>query len=210
MMGTVGIAIAIAEYHPPWSSAWFIAGAVLCLLGVAATIWAMVLYLARQEAGRHWYDQLAIPAEWPAQPEPAARPQAATGAMAMAIVSAPGANAPRDLARWLLPALREINGDLRQAAAGIEKAGRERSYSRVRHEFDVGRTWADNRQQFAGLEGQGELYDRIRDAYASIARLHGIASCTALGPTVSQDLLGALEAIRAAESAVRKELAELE
>ncbi len=209
MMGAIGITIAITEYHPPWLTAWFIAGAVVCALGVVAAIWAMVLYLAHKEAGRYWYDQPATHAQRPAQPEPATRPQEATAAVANAILTATGGGGLRDLARWLLPVLREISGDLRQAAAGIEKASRERSYSRVRREFDVGRTWDDNRQQLAALEGQGDLYDRIRDAYAGIARIHGIASFTGLTPTLSHDLPGVLEAIRAAESAVRKELAEL-
>jgi hypothetical protein len=117
-----------------------------------------------------------------------------------------GAVGRGDLTRWLLPVLRDISGDLRQAVAGIEKANLERSYSGIRHEFDLGLTWDDNRQRLAALEGQGDLYDVIHDAYASIARLHRIASSTALRPTQSHDLLGALETIRTAEIAVERSL----
>jgi hypothetical protein len=53
-LGGISITIAIAEYHPPWRSAWFIAGAVVCALGAVSVIWALVLYLAHREAGKHW------------------------------------------------------------------------------------------------------------------------------------------------------------
>jgi len=49
----------------------------------------------------------------------------------------------------------------------------------------------------------------IRDAYASIARLHRIVLFMALGPTQSHDLFGALQVIRTAEIAVEKALANL-
>lgn len=207
--GAVGITIAITEYHPPWPSAWFVAGSVLCALGVVATIWALVLYLAHKEAGRHWCPKPTAHTQRTTQRELAAPPRATTTGKAKAILSGTGAFGRRDLARWLLPVLREISGDLRQAAVGIEKAIRERTYSGVRHEFDLGRTWDDNRQRLAALEGQGDLYDLLRDAYARIARLHRIASFTALAPTQSHDLPGALETIRRAETVVGNELADL-
>jgi hypothetical protein len=209
VLGAVGITIAITEYNPPWPSAWFIAGAVMCTLGVTAVVWALVLYLAHREAERHWCPKPTAHTERAAWRKPATRPQAATTARAKAIVSASGAVGREDLVSWLLPLLREINGDLRQAAAGIEKANRQHSYSGVRHEFDLGRTWDDNRHRLAALEGQGDLYDMVRAAYASIARLRRIASFTALGPTQAHDLPGALETIRTAEIAVGKELADL-
>ena len=55
VLGATGMTIAVTEYHPPWPSAWFIAGAVLCALGAVAAIWAVVLYMAHREAGRRWY-----------------------------------------------------------------------------------------------------------------------------------------------------------
>lgn len=53
-VGAVSIAIAIAEYHRPWATAWFIAGAVACALGCVSGVWALVLSLARKVAAG-WY-----------------------------------------------------------------------------------------------------------------------------------------------------------
>jgi hypothetical protein len=53
-LGGVGIGIGITEYHPPWSSAWFIAGATLSALGCACAIWSLILYLAHKQAAGHW------------------------------------------------------------------------------------------------------------------------------------------------------------
>jgi hypothetical protein len=208
-LGAIGITIAVTEYHPPWPAAWFIAGSVICALGCVAAIWALVLYLAHREAERHWCPDSRAHVPETQQREPATQPQGATTARARAILRAADAVSRGDLARWLRPVLREINGDLRQAAAGIEKACREGSYRDVRHEFNLGQTWEDNRQRLAALEGRGDLYDTIRDAYAGIARMHRIAARSRIAPTEAQDLGGALEAIRNAESAVGKELAEL-
>lgn len=206
-LGTIGITIAVTEYHPPWSAAWFVAGSVMCVLGCAASAWALVLYLAHREAERHWCPDSRAHAPATKQ-EPVALPQEATAAKAAVILKTADAANGRDLARWLRPVLREINGDLRQAAAGIEKARRARSYRDVRLEFDLGRTWEDNRQRLAALEGRGDLYDTLRDAYADIGRMHRIATRSRMAPTEAQDLVGALDAIRIARSAVGKELAE--
>ena len=208
-LGAIGITIAVTEYHPPWPSAWFIAGAVVCALGCVAAIWALVLYLAHKEAGRHWCLDPRAHAPEAQQREPASRPQGARAARAGAILRAADAVGRGELARWLRPVLREINGDLRQAAAGLEKAHRDRSYSGVRHEFDLSQTWEGDRQRLAALEGRGDLYDTLRDAYVGIARMHRIASRPGTAPTEAQDLPGALEVIRKAEVAVGKELAEL-
>jgi hypothetical protein len=53
-LGGVCIGIAITEYHPPWSSAWFIAGAIVSALGLLCAIWSLILYLARKQAVGHW------------------------------------------------------------------------------------------------------------------------------------------------------------
>lgn len=70
--------IAVTEYHPPWPSAWFITGAVLCALGFVAAIWALVLYLAHKEAGRHWCPDPRAHAPGAEQRGPVTRPQGAT------------------------------------------------------------------------------------------------------------------------------------
>lgn len=53
-LGVGGITVAITEYHPPWTSAWFIAGAAMSTLGCAFAFWSLVLYLARKQAAGHW------------------------------------------------------------------------------------------------------------------------------------------------------------
>jgi len=53
-LGIGAITIAVTEYHPPWTSAWFITGAVLSTLGCMCAIWSLVLYLARNQAASHW------------------------------------------------------------------------------------------------------------------------------------------------------------
>lgn len=207
-LGAIGITIAVSEYHPPWPSAWFIAGSVVSALGCVTAIWALALHLAYKEAGRRWYPDLRYGPE-AIQLGSATRLQGATTSTAKAILRTGDTVGPEELARWLRPVLREINGDLRQAAAGIEKARRDRSYSTVRHEFDLGQIWQDNRQRLAALEGRGNLYDTLRDAYAGIARMHRIVSRPGIGSIDPHELAGVLEAIRKAEGVVVKELAEL-
>ena len=144
----------------------------------------------------HWCPDPHAHAPEAEQRVPATRPQGATAPRARAILRAVDASSRGEVARWLRPALREINGDLRQAAAGIEKAHRDRSYSGVRHEFDLGQTWEDNRQRLAALKGRGDLYDTLRDAYAGIARMYRIVSSPGPAPSQAHDLSGVLEAIQ--------------
>ena len=49
-LGVGGMTIAVTEYHPPWTSAWFIAGAALAALGCVCAIWSLILFLAQQAA----------------------------------------------------------------------------------------------------------------------------------------------------------------
>jgi MFS family permease len=53
-LGSVAIVIATTEYHKPWTSAWFITGAVACGLGCVSALWALVLYVAHGLAEDHW------------------------------------------------------------------------------------------------------------------------------------------------------------
>lgn len=219
-VGGVGIAVAVAEYHPPWSSVWFIAGTVLCGLGCAFAIWALVLYLAHKVAGDRWCPdpQVHVPeAELPPLFKMWLVPEAAGRRLYAARVAEYVAirKEQKELARALLPGLREINGDLRQAASGIEKAQNDGTYAGVRHEFDVWQRWEANRERLAGLVAAGDLYYSLRDAFAYIARIHRIVSDSStepgpMKPDQSHDFAGALAAIRNAETAVSKVLAEVE
>jgi hypothetical protein len=200
-LGGSGIGIAITEYHPPWKSAWFIAGAVVCGLGCLSVLWALVLYVAHRVAGDHWC------------PDPEAHtapPRQRAGAVLNALKSIPPAPPG-----WLRPALREMNGDLRQAATGIERALNDDSYRAVEYEFNLGSHWEVNRERLAGLSGRGDLYDDLREAYAHIERIRRIISGSptepgAAAPAAPDNLDAALTAIRKAETAVGEELSELD
>lgn len=200
-LGGSSIGIAIAEYHPPWKTAWFIAGAVVCGLGCLSVLWALVLYVAHKVAGDHWC------------PDPgahtASRRSPAETALATlnAVLPAPPG--------WLRPALREMNGDLRQAAAGIERTLNDDSYRGVQYEFNLLGHWEANRERLAGLAGRGDLYDDLREAYAHIERIRRIVSGSPMEPGAAEpatpdNLDAALTAIRKAETAVGTELSELD
>jgi hypothetical protein len=48
-LGIGGMTIAVTEYHPPWTSAWFITAAVLSAPGCVCAIWSLTLFLARNQ-----------------------------------------------------------------------------------------------------------------------------------------------------------------
>ena len=180
-VGGVCIAVAVAEYHPPWPSTWFIAGTVLCGLGSVFAIWALVLFLAHKVARDRWCpDPRAHVPE--AELLPRFRMRFLSDALAQRRFAEKVTEAAAyrkeqwALVRSLLPGLREMNGDLRQAVAGIEKAQNDGTYSGVRHEFDVGQRWEANRERLAGPAEAGNLYYSLRDAFAHIARIHRIVS----------------------------------
>lgn len=216
-LGGVGFGIAVAEYHPPWRSAWFIAGAVFCGLGCLAALWALVLYVGHKVAGAHWCPDPRVHAATADQSTPGLhlgsetmprRPSAA------AILAATAATSRGEMARWLRPVLREINGDLRQAEAAINRALADDSYIAVEYEFNLGERWDTNRERLAGLPDRADLYDSLRDAYSHIGRLRRIIQGSPMQPGVALPALNdeldvALQAIRKAEREVNKELSEL-
>jgi hypothetical protein len=57
-LGVGGITVGITEYHPPWTSAWFIVGAVMSAIGCVCAVWSLILYLARKQAADHWCPNL--------------------------------------------------------------------------------------------------------------------------------------------------------
>ena len=198
--GGSGIGLAVAEYHPPWKSVWFIVGAVVCGLGCLSVLWALVLYVAHKVAGDHWCpDPRAHAVARPTRP----------GAILAALKAVPPAPPG-----WLRPALREMNGDLRQAAAAIQMTLNDNSYGGVQYEFNLGARWEANRERLAGLVDRGDLYDDLRDAYAQIERMRGIVSGSptepgATAPLPPHNLGAALAAIRKAETVVSAALSKL-
>lgn len=196
-LGSVAVVIAITEYHKPWTSAWFVTGAVACGLGCVSALWALVLYVAHRLAGDHWC------------PNPQGHIYIGRSRGA-AMESGDHA----ELVGWLLPVLRQINGDLRRAAAGIEDALSTGSYVGLLHEFRLG-AWEVNQDRLAALEGHGDLFDSLQEAYRHVARIRRILIGTpqAPGPAkprTTDDLGPALVTIRRAEAAVTRELSDLD
>lgn len=216
-LGGVGFGISVTEYHPPWTSAWFIAGAVFCGLGCLAALWALVLYAGHKVAGARWCPDPQAHAARADQSAPGRHmgsetiPRRPTSA---AILAAAAATSRGEMARWLRPVLREMTGDLRQAAAAIERALADDSYKGVEYEFSLGERWEKNRERLAGLPDRADLYDSLRDAYSHIGRLRRIIQGSPMhpgveAPTLNDDLDAALRAIRKAEAEVNTELSEL-
>lgn len=49
----IAITTATTEYHPPWTTAWFIAGLAAFALTCGLAAWALALYLAHNHADQH-------------------------------------------------------------------------------------------------------------------------------------------------------------
>jgi hypothetical protein len=196
-VGSVAIVVAITEYHKPWTSAWFITGVVVCGLGCISSLWALVLYIADRMAGNRGYADPYAPFE--------------TGHRQDAIVEAGSHTEP---VGWLLPVLRQFNGDLRRAAAGIEDALSTGSYAGLLDEFRL-QAWEANQDRLATLEGCGDLFDSLQEGYRHVARVRRILVGTPEAPwparpRTTDDLGPALVAIHRAEAAVTRELADLD
>ncbi len=209
VVGAAATAIAVTEYHPPWSSAWFIAGVTIGALRCLSAVWALAIYLARKMM--HHYlcpDPRAHSARGRQSLGSATRGSSITSAGAGAGAESAGE------ARWgahLRSVLREVSADLRQAAAAIEKALEDNSYARTGDQLKVGERLRENLPVLAGLTN-GDPYDGVRSAYAHIDRIRQIiqgspAKPGAARPYPSHDLAVALRAVLSAEAAVNEELA---
>ena len=214
-LGGVGFAVAVAEYRPPWGSAWFISGAVLCVIGCLAALWALVLYVGHKVAGAHWCpDPRAhlIDSDRPLsgmQMSPEVKLRRPSPA---AILRATVATKKVEISRWLHPLLREMNGDLRQATKAIERMIAGDTWGAVTFEFNL-EDWEKFLNRLAELPDRDELYDSMRDAYAHICRLQRISQESskrqrAVTAKASDDLEVALRAIRKAKEMASKELSE--
>jgi hypothetical protein len=206
VLGGIAISIAASEYHPPWASAWFITGVVLCGFGFLSVLWAAALYFARKLAEMKWpLDSRAAVIGHELQAADEASPARVTG---IGIDAATGGQPERGV--HLRSVLRETRADLRQAAEAISKAQDDDSYATAEHEFDVTERWHANLQELAGMANEAP-YASVRNAYAHITRIRWIisGSATRLGATRPQpthDLDKALNAIREAEAVLTEEL----
>jgi hypothetical protein len=163
--------VTLAEYRPPWPSAWFIAGATVAALGCLCAARVMLLHVVH--------------------------------------ITPFASIARRKVSKWLRPVLRDMSGDLRQAADAIVRAMNDGNFSNVRHDFNLGENWENSRHRLVMLKDQGDLYDALRDAYACIASMRRIARRPGLQSAASHNLPRALETIHKAETAVIRELAKL-
>ena len=227
-IAAIAITIAITEYHPPWKSEWFIVGVATGVLGCALGLWSLVLYLAHNHAEQHACPDPAKHAvnsapQAGAVQAPSAAPSPAPSQRA--ILAAVRARSRSERIAWLRPLFREIAGDLRQAAAGINRVmdppfGLD--FDSVTSEFNVSGAWARGRERLAGDESLGDLYDSCRDAYGCIERIRLIAlgqdrasprRSGVEAPNMSrtvEDLRAAQVAIEKALIAVQEHLSELD
>lgn len=202
--GGIAVSIAVPRYNPPWPSAWFIAGAVFCGLGIVAGVWALVLYLARQIAkGVACPDPQAHPAggQNPPSGELGGAWPVRAAADTVAIVEA------RQGAR-LRSVMREIAADLRQTAAALVRAREDNSYADMDYVFNVLDRWQEKLPMLAEL-AKPEPYNKMRDACAQIdgicRTVHGSSSKPgASRPHSSHGLDAALQAVLAAEAAINE------
>jgi hypothetical protein len=203
--GVGAAVIAASVYHPPWSSAWFIAGIVIGGLGIAAGLWALVLYLARRIAK----DDLC--------PDPQAHaaraqepPSGEFGRAWPVRAVAAGAIAEAPPGTRLRAVMREIAADLKQTAAALVKAQKDNSYADMDYVLNVPERWKENLPMLAELISP-EPYNQMRDACAHIEGLcrviRGSSSKPgASRPQPSHGLDAALSAVRAAQAAINAEL----
>jgi hypothetical protein len=187
-LGGIAISIAASEYHPPWASAWFITGVVLCGLGFLSVLWAAALYFARKLA------------EMQGPPD-----SQVTG---IGVDATTGGQPEHGAHLWSV--LHEIRADLRRVAEAIGRAQTEDSYATVGHEFDVTERWDANLREISGMDNKA-LYVSVCNADWHIRRIRrdisgSAARPRAVRPQPAHDLDKALEAIREAETALTEEL----
>jgi len=198
-IGAAGVTVAITKYVTPWTSAWFIFGAVMAMLGFVCVWWSLVLYVAHKHAEKHWC------------PDPRAHEvnmkERAIGLEKT--FSESGHTVDND---WLRALLRQINGDLREVSTWIGEAQKDGILRPGVSEFPTGEIWVENNRRLAELPGRGWLYDILRDAYGHIARIGQLIPPQGSWPIKvkpEHDLPAALKAISAAQTSVGKQLIEL-
>lgn len=227
-VAAIAITIAITEYHPPWKSAWFIVGVVTGVLGCVLGLWSLVLYLAHNHSEQHACPDPAKHAvnsapQAGAIQAPTASPRPAPSQRA--ILAAVRARSRSERIAWLRPLLREIAGDLRQAAAGVNRvmdSPFDLDFDSVTSEFNPSDAWTEGRERLARDESLGDLYDSCRDAYGCIERIRLTAleqdrvssrrsgvEARNMSRTV-EDLRAAQVAIEKARTAVQEHLSELD
>ncbi len=202
----VGVTVPVAASikQSPWESGWFIFGFVIAGLGAVCILWALILYIARRQAGQRWC------------PDPGAHIPPTSESLKV-ISSAPTAPmAVNELhasdRQWLRLALRNIKSDLIDAGARVAKAQQDSRYWNIRAGVLQDSNWRRNRRRISGLPGVGDTYDSLISAYEHVKRINSVHFVRLIGGGVirpGDNLQEALAAIRAAETAVEKELAEL-
>jgi hypothetical protein len=206
VLGAAATAIGAAEYHPPWTSAWFIAGMTLGGLGCFSAFWALVLHVAHSVAEEFWCPDRQAHAE-KRQNLPSARPTQQSIEVDLVRAEIPGESHWGPYLRCVLLAM---SVDLRQAAAAIERAKKDNSYAAIGSEFDLSDHWKNDLPKLANLANR-EPYEHLRSAYAHIKRIRRIIFGSPSKPMITEphpghDLDAALREILKAEEVVNKEL----
>jgi hypothetical protein len=198
-IGAAGVTVAITKYVAPWTSAWFIFGAVTAMLGFVCVWWSLVLYVAHKHAEKHWC------------PDPRAHEVNIEG-RAIGLQQSFSESGPTVDIGWLRALLRQINGDLREVSTWIGEAQKDGILRPGVSEFPTGAIWVENNRRLAELPERGCLYDILRDAYWHVARIGQLIPSQDSWPIKVQpqhDFPAALKAIGAAQASVDKQLTEL-
>jgi hypothetical protein len=202
---TVSATATISQKLSPWTSGWFIFGFVDTGLGGLCVLWALILYVAHRHVGDHWC------------PDPqahviAARPpnEATVPVLAGTVIA--GSRLPVLDAQWLRSLLREIKFDLLDATDRIQKAQEDSRYWGGATGTLRERAWSKNQRKLSGLPGMGDMYDCLWVAFGHIKRVNRLHMGRTLNGSAVRpvdNLPDAEAAIRKAEAAVEKQLAEL-
>jgi hypothetical protein len=167
ILGGVPISVtaspANADGISPWTSAWFLFGFVIACLGALGILWALILYLAQQQAGRWYPDPQGLATA--GEPLPSSSSGTAS-ALSIAESSGPGPDA-----QWLRCTLRGIRSSLVEAEERLRRAQETGRYEGGAGMF-TGRAWKKSRQKLADVPGLDSTYDDLLRAFGHIKRIN--------------------------------------
>jgi hypothetical protein len=208
ILGAIPIGVtatpAISDGINPWTSAWFIFGFVVVSLGTLGILWALILYLARQQAGL-WYPN----SQGSATGSDRVLPGPSGSASGLPIV---GSSSSTDLdAQWLRSTLRGIKSGLLEAETHLCRAQRTGRYEGGAGLF-TGRVWKKNQRKLAELPSLDSMYDDLLLAFDHIKRINYFYLTRVFSRRIvrsDDNLPDATAAVRRARTAVEQQLLEL-
>jgi hypothetical protein len=168
ILGAVPISVtappAISDRISPWTSAWFLFGFVIVSLGALGILWALVLYLAYQQA-----EQYPPDLQRPATRSRPASPGSSGAASAPPLIGS--SPSPSLDIQWFRCTLRGIKSGLLEAEEHLQRAQKTGRYEGGAGMF-TGRAWKKSRRRLAGVPGLDSMYDDLLLAFGHIKRIN--------------------------------------